>query len=60
MGEIESKFSVQEREKMKPENLTFSRIVGVTSSEEKGRWGQVRALGQRRSEIFMLIKLTGN
>lgn len=41
MGEIENKFSVQDREKMKPENLTFSRIVGVTSSaKRKGGGGR--------------------
>lgn len=41
MGETKSKFSVQEREKMKPGNLTLSRSVGVTASaKRKGGGGR--------------------
>lgn len=35
MDEIESKFSVQEMGQMKPKNLTFSKIVDITSSAKR-------------------------
>lgn len=39
VGETESKFSVQEREKTKHKNRTFSRTVGITSSGERKESG---------------------